>query len=206
MTANIYKKSGLALLVTMTVITTVMGHSGKETHVFISNSESHTIVKVDVPWTINEAARQYFLIEEGDQISDQETNAYIQRYLEYHFALFEDKLALQPFKVVKVPQDHSHSLVFEMYYRKCNLTRLRIYNQLLIPFNENRQKNYIKVDLGGDQYVMAKTDADNAWLDVSSKTLSESAYAHFFTPFAGWLILFTLGCSYIFWRLKGLIL
>ena len=126
-------------------ITPAAAHSPSETHTMLILSPQEIVAVVDLPWTVNDAAREYFNIKPGDRISDQETDAYLKQYIIAHFSVRTDDEKLAVRSIQAIPQDHGHSLVYRIRFTPTNQRIKSIHNTLMIGKYGNRQKNYIDV-------------------------------------------------------------
>lgn len=196
-TQRFFSRVWSSLMLVTIVVSTVVAHSPKATHTLIANNNFHTVVQVDLPWTANEAARKYYKISEGAQISDEETKAYTQRYIKDNLSLYSDGKQIVPVSLSIVPQSHGHSITYELLYRQIDLAQLQVRNELMLNNNE-KQKNYIRIVYGENKIINGITDQKNVWFgisdSVSSNVMSTPSYRSFLVVL---ILLFILGIAFI---------
>lgn len=196
-TQRFFSRVWSSLMLVTIVVSTVVAHSPKATHTLIANNNFHTVVQVDLPWTANEAARKYYKIPEGAQISDEETKAYTQRYIKDNLSLYSDGKQIVPVSLSIVPQSHGHSITYELLYRQIDLAQLQVRNELMLNNNE-KQKNYIRIVYGENKIINGITDQKNVWFgisdSVSSNVMSTPSYRSFLVVL---ILLFILGIAFI---------
>ncbi len=175
-TQRFFSRVWSSLMLVTIVVSTVLAHSPKETHTLIANNNFHTVVQVDLPWTANEAARKYYKIPEGAQISDEETKAYTQRYIKDNLSLYSDGKQIVPVSLSIVPQSHGHSITYELLYRQIDLAQLQVRNELMLN-NSEKQKNYIRIVYGENEVLSGITDRQNTWFRISNSAYSRVLFS-----------------------------
>ncbi len=155
----------LYFFMSVAVFNTAHAHSGKETHTQIQISDDLIFAIVDLPWTVNEAARSYYHLRDGEQITDQETQQYIQSYVQKHFEIHKEGAALKTRSAQWLPQDHAHSLVIQLQFDYDEAGSYEVINDLLFNLNGHRQKNYCAIQMNDEQFNWVAT-ADHPSFEI----------------------------------------
>ena len=141
-------------------------HAAMETHSLIYQKENATIIEIDVPWTINEAARNYFTISEGSQTSIEECIAYIIDYIGEVYHVYSGAYNQRFESIELIPQDHGHSYLFRLTYDQLNLETIRIDNQLLEIIESTKIRHHTRIldDQGGESFMNSSVyNAESFW-------------------------------------------
>jgi len=142
-------KTGLFILVTaweVLIVTTVLGHNPAETHTLIRLDEDRLTVDIELPWTINEAARLYYQIQEGNLVSDEATQNYLRSYVLDHLHFFQAERPVLPVKMEEIPLDHGHSIKYELIYPIETGVSIEVVNNCMLELFTDLQKNYVVVE------------------------------------------------------------
>lgn len=127
------------------VLAYLFGHNPMETHSLILINDRDLVVDVELPWTVNEAARLYYQIQKGDLISDAETALYLKAYVLSHFHIIQNEQDLIPLKMEEIPLEHGHSIKYRIDYPINKAGNIIIENLNLLELFGDDQKNYVTV-------------------------------------------------------------
>ena len=172
----------LVLILMVGYLGLVAGHNPMETHTLIFRNADELTVEVELPWTVNEAARLYFQIQEGDLVSDSETAKYLKQYVLSHFYVIQNEMDLTPENMDEIPLDHGHSIKYRINYKINKASALVVENLCLMELFGEDQKNYLAV-LEMDQVIAEEVLSEkNCVLQISAAEMQ---------PLSLWLLLST---------------
>ena len=181
---SIFRTIGLIIICIFFRNVVIVAHSPSQTHAVLYTVNSDLIVEIDLPWTSNDAARQYLNILEGQQIDDISTDKYYKQYINNHFYIISEGQIKVAEQIQIKPSDHSHSITYQLRFEHIDLATSKLVNTLMLGYFGDRQKNFMKFEIDGKAFKhVGSVDNTEIRLLAQNRTVSFCRLSTF--PFQG---------------------